>query len=82
MTPFENIMTLEKQMTANGYWYRDVKKDLRMLVLAISNHGMVYVEAMDTKKSSLMIRTQQGNPLCYLERNKVVPKPKRGKAET
>lgn len=81
MNPIENIMMLEKQMAENGYWYRDVKKDLRMLVLAISNHGMVYIEAMDTKKSSLEIHTKQGAPLCYLERSKVAPKPKRGKAE-
>ncbi|WP_430536437.1 hypothetical protein [Listeria rocourtiae] len=81
MIAFENIMALEKKMTENGYWYRDVKKDLRMLVLAISNHGMVYAEAMDTKKSSLVIRTEQGDPLCYLERNETAPKPKRGKAD-
>ncbi|MBC6316968.1 hypothetical protein [Listeria grandensis] len=81
MNPFENIMMLEKNMTEHGYWYKDVKKDLRLLVLALSNQGMVYVEAMNTKKSSLVIRTKHGTPLCYLERSKVAPKPKRGKAE-
>lgn len=74
-------MALEKKMTENGYWYKDVKKDLRLLVLAISNQGAIYVEAMDTKKSPLVIRTQQGDPLCYLEKNEVTPKPKRGKAD-
>lgn len=81
MNLIENIMTLEKNMTEYGYWYKDVKKDLRLLVLAISNQGAIYVEAMDTKKSSLEIHTKQGVPLCYLERNQVASKPKRGKAD-
>lgn len=74
-------MALEKKMTEYGYWYTDVKKDLRMLVHAISNQGAIYVEAMDTKKSSLVIRSKEGVALCYLERTQEAPKPKRGKAD-
>ncbi|MBC2177749.1 hypothetical protein HCB27_14465 [Listeria booriae] len=55
MNPVENIMDLEKKMTVNGYWYANSKKDLRMLVLAIANQGLIYVEEMDSKKKSLEI---------------------------
>lgn len=48
-------MDLEKKMTVNGYWYANSKKDLRMLVLAIANQGLIYVEEMDSKKKSLEI---------------------------
>ncbi|KGL43571.1 hypothetical protein [Listeria newyorkensis] len=68
MNPVENIMDLEKKMTANGYWYADSKKDLRMLVLAIANQGLIYVEAMDTKKKSLSITTKKGMVLCNLQK--------------
>ncbi|MBC1937870.1 hypothetical protein HCA69_16020 [Listeria grandensis] len=68
MNPVENIMDLEKKMTANGYWYANSKKDLRMLVLAIANQGLIYVEEMDTKKNLLSVMTKKGIPLCKLQK--------------
>lgn len=80
MNPIENMMHLEKHMTTQGYWYTDTRKDFRLLVLALANQGTIYVEAMDTEKSLLLIRTKHGRPLCYLER-KEATKPKRGKSK-
>ncbi|MBC1373632.1 hypothetical protein HB847_14855 [Listeria booriae] len=68
MKRINNVTELERNMKVNGYWYSNVKKDLRVIVLAIANLGHIYVESMDRRKQTLSITTEHGSILCYLNK--------------
>ncbi|MBC6301610.1 hypothetical protein [Listeria booriae] len=68
MNPVKNIMALEKEMIANGYWYIDSKKDMRIIAQTIADQGVIYVEAMDTGEEWLSIATKKGKPLCRIRK--------------